>query len=636
LFFAISGYLIGGHINSEVTSGVFRFANFYRNRAKRILPALYVVLTAVLGIGLVLLSPRELRDLAKYTISTTTSASNILLWRTTEYFGARADHNPLLMTWSLGVEEQFYLVIPVLLVLVARIRRRMSFSAVVLVSVLSFCVAIHQVHYSPDSAFYLLTSRAWELGMGVALAIFEVEGRRLPALQTGLANNIEASIGLILVVAPFFLLSSQTAFPGLAALPSVAGTALLLSSSGSWVNRKFLSLPPLVFVGRVSYSFYLIHWPLLTFLRILSGKTLPETWSLAAIAIAFGLAVLSYYFVERPFRSTKLGAGPLLWRYGAVSLALLLVSGTIYAAKGIPWRYPSVAAIDEAADTAAGPSHDICLAQAGTSAPNLAETCAGGQSVGPHIALWGDSHASALASALRPAAAQQGYFMEEYAKTSCPPLYGAGRSYRRNPAELGECIRFNGAVLHRLVAEPQVQVVLLDALWDGSFDPRYTDAGKLAVAGHDPASHPSQAETKALLDSSMRATVQALLAAHKQVIVFNDIPGFEIDPIWRMRTSQIPLRSKLSNLLNRGAGGVDSGVDRAYDDTPEQIAGRRQLQQTILSVPRVSLWDARSHLCSEGGLCVYREGQTPLFLDTNHLSPEGASRVLQGLQIHTR
>lgn len=633
VFFAISGYLIGGHISSELRAGVFRFSNFYRNRAKRILPALYVVLAGVLALGLVLLSPHEFRDLAKYTFSTTSSVSNIMFWRSLGYFAPDADQNPLLMTWSLGVEEQFYLVIPVLLVLIARIRKQYIFSAIVLVSLASFVIATYQVSHAPNAAFYLLTARAWELGVGVALAIFEVEGRRLPILETPLGNNLMAWLGFILLAGPFFLLTPKTPFPGAWALPSVVGASLLLSSSGAWFNRKVLSLPFLVFIGRVSYSFYLVHWPILTFLRILLGKTPPETWNLLALAVGFGLAMLSYYFIEKPFRASKLLAGPLLWRYGAVSLILLLTSATIYMSGGLPGRYPRAATVDKAAFSDSGPAHDICLAKSGTTSPNLTAICSGAGIAGPHIALWGDSHASAIATTLRSASAQQGFAMEEYAKTSCPPLSGAGRSYRLQPAELGDCIIFNAAVLNRLIAAPQVQVVVLDSYWDGSFDPNYTDEGKLAVLGHNPAVNPSQAETEALLKASLIATVKALLDAKKQVIVFGDTPVFDVDPIWRMRTSDIPVRFTLSRLLNRGASNVDPGSDQAFDDNPPQNAGRQVLRETAMAIPGVRYWDVRSHLCNERDLCAYREGDTPLFADSNHVSNEGAEKILEGWKI---
>ncbi len=626
IFFAISGYLIGGHINSELTHGSFSFARFYRNRAKRILPALYAVLIAVLAIGLLLLSPRELRDLAMYAFSTTASASNIMLWRTVGYFAPTADQNPLLMTWSLGVEEQFYLVVPVLLVLVAKLRHRLSFLVVILISAVSFGVALYQVRHSPDPAFYLLTSRAWELGIGVALAIFEVEGRRLPALQTRLANEVQAWAGLVLMVAPFFLLNSRMPFPGVAALPSVAGAALLLSSSGAWVNERLLSWSPLVFIGRVSYSFYLVHWPVLAYLHVLRGDALPVAWALLGTAIAFGLAVLSYYFVERPFRSSKRAAGPLLVRYAAVSLLLLAVSGAIYRSNGLRWRYPQAAALDDIAANVIRMHPDACLIEEGHALMNQAPACTGVNVPGAHIALWGDSHASAVAASLRARAERQGYFMEEYAKTSCPPLYGVGRTYRLHPSSLVECIRFNDAVLKRLTGDPQVKIVVLDAYWDGAFDPHYTDEGKLATAGHAATDPPTQGQSEALLKSALTNTLRALLTAGKQVVVVGDSPVFDVNPIWRMRTRDIPLRWKLSRILN-GDTDVDPGAEPAFDDTPPQQAGERLLQEVASSLPGVTFWDTREQLCDSRSLCVYRKDRMPLYVDTNHLSPAGALRV---------
>lgn len=631
VFFAISGYLIGGHILSEIRAGTFRFSNFYRNRAKRILPAVYVVLLGVLVVGLVLLSPHELRDLAKFTFFTTVSTSNIMFWKTTGYFATNADLNPLLMTWSLGVEEQFYLIIPLILVVIAWLRPKLIFSVVVLISAVSFVMAAYQVRHTPDSAFYLLGSRAWELGIGVAVAIFEIEGRKFPELQAPRVNDVIAWAGLLLVLGPFFIYNRTTAFPGPAALPSVAGAALLLSASGAWVNRKLLSLPPLVYVGRVSYSFYLIHWPILAFLHVLAGRSLPVAWGIRAVGVAFVLAVLSFYFVEKPFRLSKRKAGPLLWRYAALSLLILLVSGTIYQTHGLLSRYPLAAAVDAAADADGGPGHDACLVGSGSNAPNLDASCVGSSSADQGIALWGDSHASAIAMALRAASAHQGYFLDEYAKTACPPLYGVGRSYRSKPAELGGCIEFNNAVFHRLLAEPRIQVVVLSAYWDGAFDPHSLDQGKLARMGHNPADITSQSETEALLKASLVETIKGLIAAHKKVIVFGDTPVFEVDPIWRLRTRAIQARWKLAGVLNRGFD-VDPGLDQAFDDTPPQIAGRLLVQQTVLSVPGAHFWDVRSRLCDTRDLCTYRQGKAPLFADANHVTLQGASLVIEGLQ----
>ena len=625
VFFVISGYLIGGHIDTELATGTFSFWHFYKNRAKRILPALYVVILAVLAIGLALLSPRELRDLAMYVFATVASASNIALWRTTGYFAQRADQNPLLMTWSLGIEEQFYLVIPLLLVLLARFQRKLMLPLIVAISALSFCVALFQVTHNPDSAFYLLDSRAWELGVGVALAMLEARSRTSLLSDSVQISRARGWLGLLLIVTPFFLLRASTPFPGLAALPSVLGAALLLSSKTSFINQRLLSHPWLVFVGRVSYSFYLVHWPLLSFLRILRGTPLPLAWGLTAIALAFGLAVLSYFFVEIPFRSSRRPAPALLLRYGSISLLLLLFSGIVFRSGGLPGRYAQAAALDTVASAAISTNHDPCLAERGESLPRLNEACIGSTVKKDHLALWGDSHASAMAEGLRSQLGVQSVFVEEYAKTTCPPLLGVGRSYPSDPALLTECIRFNDAVLHRLISDPRIKVVLLEAYWDAPFDPD-SEIGKLAtsVSAQAPA---TPAGNRQILQSALTLTLRKLVASGKRVVVFGDTPVFKIDPVWRMRSNFIPLRRSLASLLSPGSSSLDPGVDQASDITEPQRAAQSLLEQIATSSPGVTFWSMRQHLCI-GDLCSYRQQQHPLFVDTNHVSTQGARQAL--------
>ncbi len=631
IFFVISGFLIGGHINAELGSGTFRFSRFYRNRAKRILPALYAVLLTVLLVAVLLFSPDELRDFAKYLFATTASVSNVALWRTTNYFAPRADENPLLMTWSLGVEEQFYVVIPILLVLLLRIRKRLSLPSVVTLSALSFVAATYEVHRSPTSAFYLLGSRAWELGVGVALAIVQAEYVRWPDRRHRLACELVSGTGLLLVIGSLFLLSPSTPFPGPAALPCVLGSALLLASGTAWINRKLLSSPPLVFVGRISYSFYLVHWPLLSFLRILRGGSLPLAWGLGAVVVAFGLAIVSYRLVEIPFRSSPRSPGPLLIRYGVASLVLLVVSGVIFESDGLRWRYASATAID---DSFKDLHVDACLSRDGDSAPQLIRECTGSDAPGPHAAIWGDSHASALSGVLRTTLAQQGLFLEEYGKTACPPLSGVGRRYRGNPPLLKDCIQFNRAVLERLQADPSVSVVILYAFWDAAFDPRSSE-GKLSSGTQDQRA-PTQTQSEELLRSSLRNTLEALRAAGKQVVVFGDTPVFLIDPVWRIRSNSIPLRRYLAQTMGGSSFRLDPGVDQAFDDTEEQRAAQVLLQTTAASVPGVTFWDPRRALCQSEYLCTYRQDRTMLFLDTNHVSPAGAQRALQGWVLPAR
>ena len=177
IFFVISGYLIGGQIWTGVSAGDFRYARFYQRRCKRILPAFYAVTLFTLGAGLLLLSPWDLGLLGRSAFAATLSASNILFWGTANYFAGASDRYPLLMTWSLGVEEQFYAVIPLLMVLLARLRRNLILPVVLAVCATSFLFACLEVARHPMLVFYTLPARAWELGVGVVLAILEVHRR---------------------------------------------------------------------------------------------------------------------------------------------------------------------------------------------------------------------------------------------------------------------------------------------------------------------------------------------------------------------------------------------------------------------------------------------------------------------------
>jgi peptidoglycan/LPS O-acetylase OafA/YrhL len=319
IFFAISGYLIGGHIFSELRSGSFSYLRFYQRRAKRILPACYVVILFTIAATMLLLSPFEAAQLGRGAVAATLSVSNILFWKTSSYFDMASELNPLLMTWSLGVEEQFYAVIPLLMVVLFRIRQGLLLPCILVICVVSFGFAVHEVRLFPMVAFYMLPPRAWELGAGVALAVAE-RGAKQFALSESIGQYVSAT-GLALILAPIFLLTAATPFPGASALPSVLGAVMLLAGPKSWINARLLSLQPLVFVGRISYSLYLWHWPLLALGRVVYGGHLPGAAAACLVPVAFGAAVLSYYFIEQPFRKSSLAPAPLLIRYAIVSSA---------------------------------------------------------------------------------------------------------------------------------------------------------------------------------------------------------------------------------------------------------------------------------------------------------------------------
>ena len=302
IFFVISGFLIGGHIHDEELAGRFTFLAFYCRRAKRILPALYVVVCAVILLGALVLSPRELQRAATEGIATLLSASNLFFWKSTNYFAVASNQRTLLMTWSLGVEEQFYLVVPLLMVFLMRSKVRLVL-ILASISVLSFCVAFYQAIHAREAAFYLLPARGWELLAGVLLALIANSARR-DAVRGKVTQNVLSGLGLLLVLLPIFFLPSNLPFPGIGALPSVLGSVLLLSTPNGWANKRLLSIGVMRFTGRISYSLYLWHWPLLTFARIVLGTETSRIESSVILAISLLAATASYKWVEQPFRAS--------------------------------------------------------------------------------------------------------------------------------------------------------------------------------------------------------------------------------------------------------------------------------------------------------------------------------------------
>jgi peptidoglycan/LPS O-acetylase OafA/YrhL len=630
IFFVISGYLIGGQIYAELRAGSFNYMRFYQRRAKRILPALFAVLAFTLLAAMVLLSPAEAAQLARDACATTLSVSNILFWGKANYFESKSELNPLLMTWSLGVEEQFYLVVPLLMVLVARIRRHWMLPGAIVVCIASFTFAAVLTAHYPMLVFYLLPARAWELGAGIALAVAgqnRKAGFRSKAAEgrAPAAENWTAATGMILLLAPIFLLTAQSPLALLGLCSSVLGTVLLIASPASWINRQLLSSPPLIFIGRISYSWYLWHWPLLAFLHIVCGPQLPRAAPWLAIVASFAAAVLSWRFIEQPFRSSRRAPAPLLARYALASAALLLIYALVWFGHGVPQRFPALAALEDSGMTL---NQDPCLGRSTSDQPNLLPPCSSA-SANPAIALWGDSHAAALAPGLRAAAAAQGWDFIQLGKASCPPLSGAVHFIPRLPPIAAVCGRFNKRVLELLQSDRRIRIVVLTAFWSAPLSRTWQDGWLTASLAHE-AEVPSQEASRALFVDSLAATIRTLQDAGKQLILIEDVPSLEVDPLWRIRSARIPARRKLVAWL-----GVHDATDPGFttpDRTPNTALSVALLQQITSALPRVELVDLNSALCPTPTQCTYRSGDKLLYDDSSHLSTDGSIYALRNFR----
>ena len=335
VFFVISGYLITRLILSDISQGQFSFSGFWIKRIRRIAPVLLVVVLTVLIFGLAHLWPDDLVVLSRSALSVLSIASNWYFWSDLGYFGGRADTQPLLHTWSLAVEEQFYLVYPFMLVLISKHGFCRKFLPLLLfLTASSFVLSLLVWYRSPSAAFYFLPPRSWELLVGALLAF----NLRLPGLNL-LARNVVALAGLLAICGCAILFTKSTPFPGVAALVPVIGTAAIVytgKAGGSFVT-SVLSLKPIVFFGLISYSLYLWHWPLLLFARIRYPYAEHLEW--AVIAASIVLSVVTWKLIEQPFRRSSMPLKKLLAFMVVFVMAILGISLASHATNGFPSRH---------------------------------------------------------------------------------------------------------------------------------------------------------------------------------------------------------------------------------------------------------------------------------------------------------
>jgi peptidoglycan/LPS O-acetylase OafA/YrhL len=599
IFFVISGYLIGGQIHREASTGRFRFGGFYTRRVRRILPALFALLLVLYALGLLLLTPAELRELGKEAVPTVWGASNLLFYWAGDYFAPAAEKNPLLMTWSLGVEEQFYLLFPFVILVAMRLARGAVRPLVAVLTILSFAASLLLIARDPQAAFYLIPTRAWELGVGAWLALREDRpGSRPPSAVTANAMGL---LAVALLAASLTVYRPGWAFPGLFAAIPVAGAALLIAARGSVVNTWAFGNRPATFVGRVSYSFYLWHWPVFYLARTL-GEGGTGASPVALVLLSFALAVLSWRFVEQPLRHRVLGERTVLLRYAGAAALVSALGAALYLANGLPGRLPPLA--QRFALEAMRARANVCLARYGVIEPRRTPDCLPALAPGQNgrVLLLGDSHASALAPGLAQAAAAAGYGFGELTKSSCLALSGLARPTPDRAGFEAECRAFNDRAF-AAAAAPDVRVVVLAGYWSNGAIVRDAAGRQVPLAD-------------ALAD-----TVARLERMGRRVALVQDVPAFAFDPYPRVVGTTLPLRRSISTWL---------GVS----DDATGIAPRSQVMRDAMRAPIAAigqragriLIDPRRALCTAAG-CRYAAPDALYYQDFQHLTAAGARAV---------
>lgn len=454
VFFVISGYLIATILAAELREKRFSYASFVERRVRRIAPALFLVLLACVPLAFLTLLPADMKSFSLSVASVPLMSSNVFFWRTTGYFDGAAELKPLLHTWSLSVEEQFYLLFPFLLSLLWIRGRRHVMVVLSLTGLLSLTLAQWGALSNPSPAFFLLPTRAWELIAGAIAAIYASE-RATPLSDSPLSQG-GASVGLCLIVAAIFLFNAETPFPGGWAVVPVAGTVLvLLFGSEKGTLGRLLCNRAAVNVGLMSYSAYLWHQPIMAFTRNVSGS-LDLNWGLIVFSIlaTFLLAYATARWVERPFRErARFSRYQVLCWAGAASLVFVVLGLWGWFSEGVPSRFsPRQLAVlkYENYDYATPYRLGECFLTERDNGHVFSSACVGGG----RSVIWGDSHAAALAAGFFRRDVRVGQF----SANGCPPFVGVTLKARPN------CSSVNNYVL-AIIKEKKPNLVILHANW---------------------------------------------------------------------------------------------------------------------------------------------------------------------------
>jgi len=410
IFFVISGYLITSVILHEKLSGKFTLRGFYERRARRILPALFLVVALCIPFAWMWMWRSQAKEFGDSVIAVATFVSNILFWQQRDYFDTAGELKPLLHTWSLAVEEQYYLLFPIFLSVLLRFGKKIALPVVILTGVASFSAAWSMTVGGPAAAFFLLPTRAWEILIGASIALTAkpasevIEGRSMLA-------EVCSVVGLILIGISIYLLDSSTPFPGLWALLPTAGTALIIvyASEQNFLGRV-LGSRVLVGIGLLSYSAYLWHQPLLAFAR-LRAVSEPSAYILAVLCLAvLPLSFLSWKYVEVPLRDRRRLSRKQIFAFAVLGSICLIGLGLV--TRNTPGLARQLTPNVEWEDLGAkiDTVGEVCRLQAAEAYAGI-DTCTFGDAGSGHVAvLYGDSHARAIAPEL------DGVFKEQHIK----------------------------------------------------------------------------------------------------------------------------------------------------------------------------------------------------------------------------
>lgn len=577
VFFVISGYLITNIILVELEQGRFSIVNFYERRARRILPALFLVMLVCIPFAWLWLLPLDMKDFSRSLVAVSVFASNILFWRGSGYFDTAAEHKPLLHTWSLAVEEQYYVLFPLFLMLIWRLGRRWVLVSLSLICAISLTLAQYGAYAAPAAAFFLLPTRGWELLIGAFAAIHLSAPNR-----AGFSKRLSETggwLGLVLILLAVFAYSKATPFPSLYALAPTVGTVLviLFATQRTMVGR-FVGNQAFVGLGLISYSAYLWHQPLFAFYRHMALAEKNQFAFCFLSVLALVLAFLSWRYVERPFRTKG--------KFSRGQVSIFAVSGSVffiafgyigYKSDGFEFRWERVLS----GDVGQFEFYQYMRQKYFDCEPKSVSEqaliwngflrCKQSKAGSPDVVLLGDSHAEHLFLGIA-----------EYKSDRNIAYYIlGGKPYIGNP-------EFK-TIFREILRNNQLQHIVLTMHFVERFGIGESD-----------------------LYEGFSATIKALKDAGKTVSLVGDVPKFPRDPGYCVYDFASQKASSMCQISN--------------EEVEKQRRTYRSTLQRLSSENDVLYVDIDHPLCTEDN-CSMTSGEFVLYRDNNHLNIIGSKLV---------
>ena len=617
IFFVISGYLISLIVFREQAAGAFNFADFYVRRARRLFPALAVVLLTTLVFGAFALFADEYQRLAKHAASAIFFLLNFQLMNETGYFDVASNSKPLLHLWSLSVEEQFYLVWPVLLVVLGRFRLRIGLVMGVLI-VGSMVFAIQLASFNPDALYFHPLARFWELLLGAALAYYHHRFgvNTLPdGLDRTWMRHLLSFAGLTVIVSALFLFNDKAPYPGALTLIPLLGVTALIASGSNSVGSRCLSFKPMVWIGLISYPLYLWHWPLLSYIRIMESGAPAEALLWFGAGAALVLAALTYRFIEQPLRHSR-KILPATVGLGSTMVVLFLASFGVVASDGLPGR-PAVRHVKAAeAQMKREPATDeSCLR---LFPPGAAPTyCRQHNPMDRMIAIVGDSHAHVLFPGVSENAALQGYGTLLLANSGCPPLGGAVTG--RNAHEKTKCMHSIDRIFDAIERDKRIVAVVF-----ATRGPQY-----LTGAGFGPAeanyNYPPISSREGIEAADGLSPYDVFSRGLKASVSRLNQHGLRVAYVLQVPELGVPAQNCVLRPLTVAENKTGCSIDRAVYQ--ERMRPYRALVANLhLNSEFFRVVDPSPVFCDSSKCSGASDGQL-LYADDNHLSVLGSKKL---------